>query len=299
MATEEKEKPDDKEEPEGKEEPEKPVKPEPKVKEDDDGGVTVDLGDARPRATRRERRQESYDELRRSRDEAEGLRRRIAEMDQQFTTRVRALEERAPAGEDPYEKQLGNIRQQQEVIQAALRSGQIGTQGEVDRLRQQFYDLDAQGRKLDRDRIVKEVQEAQRKEQQPAAGAYEEQVLKAEYPDVIAHTQAMGYARGLYYQMVAEGKPPTLATSREALDKAAIRFGVRQAPLPVASAAQQAKYGAVAAQAGTKGGGEVRLDDKQRKMAVARWPQVDEHEAYTRMARLLRKAEESERGSVE
>jgi hypothetical protein len=218
-------------------------------------------------------------------------------MEQQFHTRVRAVEERLPqgGGDDPYEKSLGTIRQQQEVIQAALRSGQVGSGEEVERLRRQFYDLDAQGRKLDRDRIAKEIRDEIRKEQQPAAGAYEEQVLRAEYSDVINHPQAMGYARGLYYQMVAEGEPPTLATSRKAMEKAAYRFGVRQTPAPHASPAQRAKYGAVSAQAGAKGGGDVRLDASQRKMALARWPQVEEHVAFTKMAQLLRRTEESER----
>lgn len=295
MATEEKDKPD-KEEPEGKEdlEPEKPAKAEPQVKEDDDGNVTVDLGTRPARPSRRERRQENYDDLRRAKDENEGLRSRMAALEAQLSARVQAVEQKLPQGDDPYEKQLGTIRQQQEMIQTVLRSGAVTSQEETERLRRQFYELDAQGRKLDRDRVTDELHERIKKEQQPAAGQYEEQVLRAEYPDVIGHPQAMGYARGLYYTMVAEGKPANLATSKEAMDKAAHRFNLRQPPLPVASAGQQAKYGAVPAQAGGRGTGDIRLDPHDKKMALARWPQLDEHQAYAKMAALLQKSRERE-----
>lgn len=285
--------PEEKQQDDEKEEPaEKPeAKPEPKVKEDDDGNVTVDLG-TRPerRAPRKQRREESFEELRRFRDENEGLRARMAAMEAQMHARLQGVEQRIPA-DDPYEKQLGQIRNQQETIQTTLRSGAVQSPQDVERLRQQFYDLDGQARRLDRDRIKNEVAQEIRRESQPQAGAYEEAALRNEYPDVINHPQAIRYATGLYYTLVAEGKPQTLQTSREAMDKAAARFNLRAPPVPTPSPSQQQRFGAVSAQAGAKSTGEVRLDSAQRKMALARWPQVDEHVAYTRMAALLHKAE--------
>lgn len=280
------EKDDDKDEVEEKPAP----KPEPKVKEDDDGNVTVELEPApKPRATRRERREENYEEMRRYRDEAETLRARVMALEAQTHQRLQQVEQRVPAGADPYDRDLAEIRGQQELIQSALRSGSITSAEEVERLRRSFYDLDAKGRQLDRDRIKREVRDEMRKEG-PKDGDYEERVLRSEYSDVIGHPAAVRYATGLYHTMVAEGKAPNLATSREAMEKAALRFNIRQAPAPTLSAAHQARHGAVPAQAGTKNPGEVRLDSSQKKMALARWPQVDEHVAYTKMAALLQRA---------
>lgn len=282
-----------KEEPAEKPEP----KPDPRVKEDDDGNVTVDLEPQR--RTRRERRQEHYDELRRSRDELEAVRGRMAVLEAQLYARQQAPgQQQGPSRDEQYERALNGIRQQQEVIQAALRSGQVAQPDEVERLRRQFYDLDGQARKLDRDRLREELREDEERRRGSApAGQYEETILRAEYPDVIAHAQAMRYATGLYYTMVAEGKPPNLATSRAAMERAAERFGLRQAALPQASASLQQKLGAVPGQAGTKGGNEVRLDASQKKMALARWPQLEEHQAYVKMAALLARSRESEQAT--
>lgn len=270
---------DDKEEQEAEPEP----KAKPKVKEDDEGNVTVDLApEPKQRPPRRERREQNYEDLRRYRDEAEALRARVALLEAQGRAQP------APAQTtDPYERDLAEIRTQQEMIQSALRAGAGTTPDEIERLRRSFYDLDAKGRQLDRERIKRELREDLRRDVAPKDGDYEEKVLRSEYADVIANPAAMRYAFGLHHQMVAEGKPQNLATSREAMDKAAARFGIRQPTASAVSPSQQARYAAVAAQAGTKTTGEVRLDGSQRKMALARWPQLDEHAAYARMAALL------------
>jgi hypothetical protein len=119
--------------------------------------------------------------------------------------------------------------------------------------------------------------------------------LRSEFPDVVSHQAAMGWARGTYYQMLAEGKPPTLQTSREALAKAAERFSLRQPSMPAPSPGVQQRFGAVPSQAGARtSSNEVRLDASQKKMALARWPSLDEHDAYARMAGLMRKAASSD-----
>lgn len=287
MATAQQEEKDEKDEVEEKPAP----KPAPKVSEDDDGNVTVDLEPApKPRAPRRERREESYNEMRRYRDEAETLRARVMALESQTNQRIQQVEQRMPAGADPYDRDLAEIRGQQELIQSALRSGTITSAEEVERLRRSFYDLDAKGRHLDRERIKREVRDDVRKEMAAKEGDYEERVLRSEYGDVIANPAAIRYATGLYHQLVAEGKPQTLATSREAMDKAITRFGIRPQAAPALSANHQARFAAIPAQAGTKNAGEVRLDSSQKKMALARWPSLDEHAAYTKMAALLQRA---------
>lgn len=301
------EKKDEKEPVENTEPDEKPEKPsKPVVTEDDDGAVRVQLGednDDAPtaRGGRRERREswksQREEELRRVREDNENLRQQQMRMQQEMAQRIAQVESRVPRGEDPYQREHQEIRRQQEMIQRTLRSGSVQSDAEIERLREQFYELDNRSKEVDRHRIKQEVMQEFRQQQSQQSGQYEEQALRSEFPEVIQHQQAMRWATGRYYQMVAEGKPSTLATSRAAIQEAAEQFGLRRPQVAAPSDSQRQKFGAVSAQAGTRtNGNEIRLESAQKKMAVARWPQLDEHEAYTRMAALLRKTEQESSG---
>lgn len=291
-----KEKEDEKVTPEPEDKPDPPAKP--VVTEDDDGGVRVQLDDEeeRPRGGRRERREswksEREAEIRRFREENEALRAQQMRMQQEMAQRLAQVEGRIPRGEDPYERELKNIRSQQEMIQATLRSGSVQSETEINNLRERFYELDSHKQGVERHRIKQEVLQEFQRQQQQQGGQYEEAVLKSEFPDVIGHQQAMRWATGRYYQMVAEGKPPTLATSRAAMVEAAEHYQLRRPPVAPASESQRQKYSAVSAQAGAKTSPtEIRLEPAQKKMALARWPQLEDHEAFAKMAALLRKVE--------
>lgn len=288
---------------EPEEKPEKPAKP--VVTEDADGAVRVQLDDdeeERPRAGRRERRDswktQREEEIRRFREENDSLRQQQARMQQEMAQRLAQVEGRIPRGEDPYEREVKEIRRQQEMIQSTLRSGSVQSDAEIERLRERFYELDTRSKDVDRHRIKQEVLQEFQRQQSQQSGQYEEQALRSEFPEVIQHQQAMRWATGRYYQMVAEGKPQTLATSRVAIQEAAEHYGLRRAPVAAPSDSQRQRFGAVSAQAGTRtSGNEVRLEPAQKKMALARWPQVEEHEAYAKMAALLRKTESETSGA--
>lgn len=282
--------------------PEKPAKP--IVTEDDDGGVRVQLADdeeERPQARRQRRdnwKAQREDELRRAREENESLRQQQMRMQQEMAQRLAQVESRMPRGEDPYQREIQEIRRQQELIQTTLRSGSVQSDTEIERLRERFYELDSRTKEVDRNRIKQEVLQEVQRQQSQQSGQYEEQALRSEFPEVIQHQQAMRWATGRYYQMVAEGKPSTLATSRAAIQEAAEHYGLRRAQVAPASEAQRQKFGAVPAQAGTRTmGNEVHLETAQKKMAVARWPQLEEHEAYAKMAALLRKVDADNSGA--
>lgn len=288
---------EEKERPEVEGEAQHPAAPEPpKVTEDEDGGVTVSMPQPPERPSRRERRAEhaqgrDNEELRRYREEADSLRNQVRIMEMQLAQRLAGVEQRISQPAQPtYAEQVRTIRAQQETIQQHLRSGAVTSEAEAERLRRQFYALDDQVDELREAKIKRAaVEEFQRANQRPP-GDYEETILRGEYPEVVNHPQAMRWANGRYHQLVAEGKPANLVTSRAALDEAAARFQLRQAPPPQASEAQKQRYGAVAAQAGAKNTGEgIRLDKDQKRMAIARWPRDDEHVAYAKMAVLLRK----------
>lgn len=277
-------------------------KPEPKVKEDDEGNVTVQLegedkADRKPRRQRRDEYRE--EETRRWRQEAETWRARAMAQETALAARLQGMQQQPASHGDPYDNELAEIRQQQELIQGYLRNVQPSDQGELDRLKSSFYKLENRRAGLDRERMKKELANEMRQEQQSRQGEVEQALLQNEFPDVIAHPQAMTYARGLYYQLTADlaqkGRQPTLETTREALRKAGEWAGVRQPSVPAASEAQRARYGAVSNQAGGgPRGGEIRLDSAQKRLALARWPKLEEHEAYTKMAALLQRTQNNE-----
>lgn len=276
---------------EEKDEPAKPAKPQ--VKEDEDGNVVVALPEKdEPRKTRRERREEHREE-RQSHQELLALRQQVAALHAEVQRRQQPAYQQPPQHEDPYEAEISRIRTQQETIQTALRTGAVQDAAEVERLRRSFYDLDGNAKRIERERIKREVLEEVSQRNSNRAGDYEEATLRNEYPDVVSHPSAMRWAMGQYYQLIAEGHPQTVITSRRAMQMSAEKYGLRQPAIPAPTAAQQARYGGVSGQASMRASNEIRLDGNQKKMAMARWPQDDEHVAYAKMAALLRNADSS------
>ncbi len=278
-------------------EDDKPAKKgEPKVKVDDDGtGVTVVAEHERRKPDRRERRERR--EVDHLKEQNAAIQRQLDEMRTVVLTRAAQPQQQQPQGEqqDPYAQEIDHIRREQEMIQTALRTGTVQDKDEIERVRQRYYSLDRRERDIERERVKRELRDEMRQTQQPRVGEYEEAALRNEFPDVIEHPQAMQYARGTYWQLVAEGKPATLNTSKEAMAKAAERFGLRSPSAPQVSAVEKQRFGAVSAQAGGKGnGGGMRLNSQQMRMALARWPQDDDNVAYAKMAQLLSTAKPDE-----
>jgi hypothetical protein len=282
----------------GVEEPddEKPVKPEPEIvrENEEDGSVTV----SSERPTRKERRGgRQADEVAKWREQAQGLERQLQQTREEMQREIQRVHQRIAqpqAGADPYESRIDSIHQEQESIQATFRSGNVD-QATAERLRQRFYDLNREERGIERKRIREEVMREVQPAIQQRPGDGEEAIIRAEFPDVVGNQKALRYALGEYHRLTAEDEPATLATTRKAMQAAIKRFNLRPETAPAVPAPVQQRYGAVSAQAGAGGSGnEIRLEAAQKRMAVARWPQLDEHEAYRRMAALLRNASRDE-----
>lgn len=269
------------------EEPEdKPAKP--VVKEDEnDGTVLVDLEPARkPRKQRREEHQD--DEVGRIRAQLEDERRARAALEQQVARGFQTIEQRQQPVEDPYKKRISSIREEQESIQTMLRTGALTDPNAVERARTRFYALMEEAEDLRDQRVVEMAARRTTQAPQQQSAAAEEAIIRSEFPDVIGNPQAIRWATGEFYRLTASGEPATLATSRKAMQAAAETFKLRQPALPAVPPSQQQRYGAINGQAGARpAGAEVRLDKTQKKMALANWPQLEEHEAYARMARLV------------
>ena len=274
---------DDIEEPEDKT-PAKPV-----VKEDEnDGTVTVDLEPARkPRKERREERQD--DEVGRIRSELAASNARAAALEQQVARGFQSIEQRVGQPvEDPFKKRISSIREEQEGLQNMLRTGALTDPNAVERARKRFYELNDEADDLRDQRVVEMAARRSAPQQGQQSAAAEEALIRSEFPDVVGNQQAVRFAMGEFYRLTASGEPPTLATSRKAMQAAAEQFRLRQPALAPVPASQQQRYGAINGQAGARpAGAEIRLSKADKAMAVARWPELDEHEAYARMARTI------------
>jgi hypothetical protein len=286
----------------GVEEPDddKPVKPEPAAvrENEEDGSVTVSDDNARP--TRKERRGgRQADEVARWRDQAQNLERQLQQTREEMQREIQRVHQRIAqpaAGADPYESRIDSIHSEQESIQATMRAGNVDA-ATAERMRQRFYDLNREERTIERKRMREEVLNEVRPalQQRQNDGQGEEAIMRAEFPEVIANQKALRYALGEYHRLTAEDEPATLATTRKAMMAAVKRFNLRPETAPAVAPAVQQRFGAVSAQAGAGGNaGETRLDTNQKKMAIARWPNIDEHDAYRRMAALLRNASRDE-----
>jgi len=266
----------------------------PAVVADPEGGVKVQLGSRKERreARNRERYDEMATQLRQEREQREQLAREMQELRAALSRPQPQQYQPPPQREDdgdPYKREINHIRQEQESIQLALRSQAITDPGEIERLRKRFYDLEEKRQDLREERLEQRI--TKRVPQAQPEGSYEEAILRSEFGAVIADREAARYAYGLYNQMAAElakkGEHPTLETSREAFRQAGERFGILRPSRPAASPAQQARYGAVPAQAGARSTPrEMRLSREQMKLATAAYPHLSEEDAYSKWAQM-------------
>ncbi len=263
--------------------------------------VTEENGETKVRIpedkkTRKQRREEEgrgkqspVNEIKAMREQLEQERRRGTEMQERLLRTIESRQQPQGGGQgDPYKAELSNIRQEQETLTYMLRSGGVTSEAEAKRLRDRYYELEDRRDTIKEERLERRVSSKIPAPQQQGTG--EEAILRAEFPDVAAHPGAAAWAGGKWKQLLSEGKPANLETARQAMREARENpyFGfARTAPRP--SEAQQARYGAVPAQAGARASAnEMTLTKDQKRLAVAAYPQLaaeDEHKAYAAWAK--------------
>lgn len=255
-----------------------------------DGQVVVRTRKEKRAERSRSRHDELLSELRKTREEAEQARREASEARALAARGYQAPPQQETAA-DPYKARVREIRSEQESIQVAFRTGGLTNAEDVERLRKRYYDLEDKIEDLREEKVERRL--AAKMPAPRQEGEYEERVLRDEFPEVIANGQATRYAIGVYQTLVAEGKPPTLVTSREAMRKAGERFGLYGAKAPPVSDATKQKFGGVPAQAGARSGGtETRLNKAQQKMALAAYPnESSDARAFARWANMYQKSE--------
>lgn len=245
-------------EPEGLETTEAETPPEagddlPDVNVDErDGKTEVELHHESKKERRqreaRERQQRAIDDaVRPLREENQRVGRQLGELMELLRTQRTAPapgpEAQRPKTSDDLDEELLDIKQQQAHIIERVKT--VKTEGEARDLERRYHRLEQQAIDL---RAGKIVQDQLSKFQPPRQMPYQEQMIRAEFPDVFANADAQEYAWALLTQAKAMAKArgeqwDALKASREALNKAAIDFNLRKAPMPAPSPAQAARFG--------------------------------------------------------
>lgn len=229
-----------------------------------------------------------------------------------FEDRATAAEARAAAAEAGLAEQR-ELLQRLEVSQAELRGRVSATGGDPERAK--VDDLRKKGRLAlaradeaksaveataamdDYDNIQEQIMDLRveqklKTQKAPSPEDYSKAALRAEFPWIGSNDKASRWAGGMYEQLVADGKEDNHATAREAAAMAAKKFGLGPQPTsPAPTAREQRAYEGVPSRSitgPTAKGGRVVLTPQEQRMALARWPDLDDDKAMQNMAKLLR-----------
>lgn len=112
-----------------------------------------------------------------------------------------------------------------------------------------------------------------------------EMQMQTEFPDVMSNPVQFQHAKAAYMRSTSEGKEGGVHLAREVLERTRKDFGRGEKPKP--GDADRARYSGQSRRSGS--GGTVKktvtMGKEQRKMAIARWPELDESAAYKKWAK--------------
>jgi len=188
---------------------------------------------------------------------------------------------------DEFDDKLDKIYREQETLYTELQlKARTLTQQDKDRIERRARELDAEKISVT---VQKQIRASGAGQQSNGAASTMQAMLQMEYPEIMAHEDALGWAQSYYQMARREGRMASLDLARESMQKARQRFRIgggapeRRAPPP--SAAARAKYAGV----GASGGGrdadderdEVVMSKPFRKMANGKYPHIkDEKKRY-------------------
>jgi hypothetical protein len=264
---------------------------------DDDDDDSEPAQDGPKKSVRQEKKRNRYREMsdraaaaERARQETET---RFSQMMNIYERTVAAQQRPATPDKDEYDSRLEGIYREQETLYTELQLKQ-------NRLSQQDKDrIEKRAKELDAEKIAVTVQKHMRQNGggQPARGPADtmQAMLQIEYPEVVGHEDALGWAQGYYQMARREGRQASIALARESMDKARQRFRLGAASnghdrRPPPTAAIREKYAGV----GRGGAGPGADDDREevvmskafRKMANGKYPHIkDEKKRYEMWAR--------------
>lgn len=270
--------------------------------DEDDGDDDEDKGQggqAGPTAAsrsdrRRERGKERYAEVQRQAREAlERSERLERELHEERTRRtVEDAMRRQQGGASPrdddkrYDEKMADIRKRMAGKLQALRG--VQDEGATQALAQEYQDLQGD---LEEARIERALARRPAAAAAPPVASTEQSMLQYEFPDVFGDSRKKRWASGVYEQLVADGAPEGLETAKQAARQTRQKYNGSHSPSP-ATATQQQRYAGTPASGGAPpASNTVRIPANLMKIAKAKYPKLDEDEAYKRFARDMRRAE--------
>lgn len=169
------------------------------------------------------------------------------------------------------------IRRRQGEIHQLL--GNAKTQQDVDRLEQEYFELDQQALDMRAGALAD-----QRVAQLPRPVDPETQYVRSKWGDVISNQRAGAWASAEFQKALIEagdGPVDRMALHDRVLQAAAEKFNIRRAPAPAPRAHEQARFGgAPPASGGTQGSrGGFKLSREQQEIAHARFKDLPPAEA--------------------
>lgn len=260
------------------------------LEELDDGTVELELDDdidsPEESGTRQERKRDRYDiRLKEAEAAAREYQEKLAKLEGDF----RELKGRAEGFEasfddeidDPLEERQRSVLEEQKEIQDEWNA--LEPRARTPEMHAKFSER-LQQTQMDLLDIVAEKRERNRPQQPQVdpALAYQQQVITAEYGDVVQNQRAMAYADGLWLQMRASGREDSLELKREALQTAREKFATSSKRGERPGATDRERHSGVSGRAGAAAGprpGTVRLTKEDMRNANALYNHIPDEKA--------------------
>ena len=259
-------------------------------RDDEDADRDDDEPVAKTGSVRQEKKRNRYREMS---DRAAAAERARQETEARFS-QMMSLYERTVASQqrantapekDEFDAKLEGIYREQETLYTELQiKARTLTQQDKERIERRAKELDAE-------KIAVSVQKHMRQngggQQYRGPADTMQAMLQIEFPEVVGHEDALGWAQGYYQMARREGRAASIDLARESMTKARARFRLAGGPerRPPPAAAAREKYAGV----GAGGGGrdtdvdreEITMSKPFRKMANGKYGHIkDEKKRY-------------------
>jgi hypothetical protein len=261
-----------------------------------EGGTSDPAQQAAARGTRKERRENALRTEREGRAEAE--RKLQAALDDQRQIRDQLAELRGRQAQmqwqqtqqagDPVAKEIEALESKAErhLANAAQAVANKDEATRMAEMREYNKALRSAGVIEARQQLRGEFEQRLRQQPDPEQAGMKV-ALGSEFPWVRDNSQARDWADGAIAQLIARGRPDTLATYREALAMAAKEFGLGGAP-ERPSEGRRAAYSGISSREGDGEGGRTTLrlegnaPEQLKKLAAQMYPSLDADQAYSK-----------------
>jgi hypothetical protein len=236
--------------------------------DDDDGpdkGASADAPEGRK--GRRAQTREIKERARKSEERVETLERQLAELRGAVSVRQQQpVFMPAPTQTDPLEAELESLEQQQQLLLHSVQNPN-SSQEDVDKASKQWRKLERQRRELEVNSVLSKRQPQNDVSEERIAN----QMLVSEFPEVFVNNEPMRLrAMAEMTDMLARGKPKSIATAREACERVLTAAGLRKGKAPAPSASQQSRYTSVPSRAGTASSASGQYTPTQNVLRTAR-----------------------------